>query len=211
MKKGYFITIEGPEGAGKTTVINGLKNWFTEVEYDFILTREPGGIEIAEQIREVILNTQNTDMDPRTETLLYAAARRQHLIQRVIPALEAGKVVICDRFLDSSLAYQGVGRNLGLEEILNVNKFAIQETMPDLTVLLMLPPEQGLERINKNRDKSELNRLDLEKLDFHKKVFEGYRSLANRFPERIRVVDASKGVDEVIEQTLGVIKKFLIE
>lgn len=206
MKNGIFITIEGPDGAGKTTVISKVCDWLSKEGYDFISTREPGGIGIAEQIREVILNKENTEMDARTEALLYAAARRQHLVQRVVPALNKGKIVICDRFIDSSLAYQGVARNLGVEEVLQVNAFAIQDTMPDLTVLLMIEPEVGLERINKNRDASEINRLDLEAIDFHKSVHKGFEALAERFPERIKLVDASKEVYVVVEQVISEIK-----
>ena len=126
MKKGYFITFEGPDGSGKTTVSTAVAKRLQEAGIESIYTREPGGIEIAEQIRSVILDPANTAMDSKTEALLYAAARRQHLIEKVLPALEAGKVVICDRFVDSSLAYQGVGRNLGIEEVLSINEFAIE-------------------------------------------------------------------------------------
>ena len=122
MKKGFFITFEGPDGSGKTTVSTAVAKSLQEMGIDTVYTREPGGIEIAEQIRRVILDPANTSMDSKTEALLYAAARRQHLIEKVLPALEAGKVVICDRFVDSSLAYQGVGRNLGIEEVLSINE-----------------------------------------------------------------------------------------
>lgn len=209
MNNKFFITIEGPDGAGKTTVITEVCKWLTSEGHDFISTREPGGIEIAEQIREVILCTKNTDMDPRTEALLYAAARRQHLVQKIIPALNDGRIVLCDRFVDSSLAYQGVARKLGVGEVFEINKFAIQNTMPDLTIMLMVEPEVGLERINKNRDASEINRLDLEALDFHKAVHSGFMSLAEKDPERIRVVDASQEPSAVIRDVIEVLKKTL--
>ena len=142
MKKGYFITFEGPDGSGKTTVSTAVAKRLQEAGIESIYTREPGGIEIAEQIRSVILDPANTAMDSKTEALLYAAARRQHLIEKVLPALEAGKVVICDRFVDSSLAYQGFGRNLGIEEVLSINEFAIEGHWPDKTLYLDLAPQQ---------------------------------------------------------------------
>lgn len=135
MKKGVFITVEGPEGAGKTTIIEMLADELEREGHRVLKTREPGGIEIAEQIRKVILDKSNTAMDPRTEALLYAAARRQHLVEKVKPALESGMIVICDRFIDSSLAYQGYARGLGIEEVFSINRFAIEGMMPELTFL----------------------------------------------------------------------------
>lgn len=128
-KKGYFITSEGPEGAGKTTVMNLLGERLIDEGYEVVMTREPGGIMISEKIRDIILNNEHTMMESRTEALLYAAARRQHLVEKVLPALAAGKIVICDRFIDSSLAYQGFARGIGVEEIWAINKFAIGDTM----------------------------------------------------------------------------------
>lgn len=194
--KGHFITFEGGEGAGKTTVVDILKGRLVEAGYEVLVTREPGGITISEQIREVILNPEHTEMEERTEALLYAAARRQHLIQKVIPALEAGKVVLCDRFIDSSLAYQGYARNIGMEEVYAINQFAIESCMPSLTLFFDITPEKGLERINVNADR-ERNRLDLEALSFHHKVYEGYQLLLDKFPERIKSIQAERAVDEV--------------
>ncbi|MGG5254515.1 dTMP kinase [Neobacillus sp. SM06] len=202
MLNGRFITFEGPEGAGKTTIINMIADCFPEA----VLTREPGGIEIAEQIREVILDKKNTAMDAHTEALLYAAARRQHLIEKVKPALEAGKMVLCDRFVDSSLAYQGHARGLGIEEVFSINRFAIGDLMPGLTLYFDIEPEAGLNRINKQEGR-EINRLDLEALDFHHKVREGYHMLLRCFPERIVKIDASKSLEEVFEETLKIIKE----
>jgi dTMP kinase len=204
MKKGVFITFEGPDGAGKTTIITRVAKQINNT----LLTREPGGINIAEQIRRVILAKENTAMDPRTEALLYAAARRQHLIERVIPAIDAGKVVLCDRFIDSSLAYQGHARGLGIDEIFNVNQFAIEQMMPDLTIYFDIETELGLKRINKNKGR-EINRLDLENLEFHQKVREGYHILLERFPNRIVKIDASGTVDDVFEQTIKLVKEKL--
>lgn len=133
MKKGLFIVFEGGEGTGKTTAIDAIYDWITENNFECIKTREPGGIKISEQIRQVILSKDNKEMDAKTEALLYAAARRQHLVEKVIPALNQGVIVLCDRFIDSSLAYQGYARNLGMEEVLSINKFAIGEYMPDIS------------------------------------------------------------------------------
>jgi dTMP kinase len=204
MENGIFITFEGPDGAGKSTIINMVAQQLGNV----LLTREPGGIDIAEQIRAVILDKENTAMDPRTEALLYAAARRQHLIEKVKPALDEGKIVLCDRFVDSSLAYQGFARGLGIEEVFAINHFAIENLMPQLTIYFDIEPELGLERINKNKGR-EINRLDLENLEFHQKVRAGYHLLINRFPERIRCIDASGTVEEVFAETLRIIKEEL--
>ena len=201
-----FITLEGPEGSGKTTAVQKAVEELTRLGYEVVRTREPGGTEIAEQIRNVILDKRNTSMDPRTEALLYAASRRQHLVEKVWPALKEGKVVICDRYLDSSLAYQGGARGLGIDNILNVNLFATENTWPDLTLLFDIEPSLGLARISKNADR-EVNRLDLEKLDFHNKVRNTFLELAKRFPERYVIIDASKSIDEVARATLDAILK----
>lgn len=171
-------------------------------------SREPGGIQIAEQIREVLLDTQNTRMDGRTEALLYAAARRQHLVEKIVPALQAGKVVICDRFIDSSLAYQGHARGLGIDEVLGINRFAIDQILPDLTIYLDVYPEVGLKRIHANEER-EINRLDLEELAFHQKVREGYLILTERFPERIVTIDANVEIEAVFRQVKAAITHFL--
>lgn len=208
MDSGLFITIEGPEGAGKTTVLNMIAEKIRETGRKVLATREPGGIDIAEQIRNVILKKENTSMDPRTEALLYAAARRQHLVEKVEPALKEGYIVLCDRFIDSSLAYQGVARGLGIEEVYRVNKFAIGQMMPKLTLYLDIDPKEGLERIRKNEGR-EVNRLDLEKLEFHEKVREGYLLLLRKFPERICKIDASQHIDNVFEESMERIMKLL--
>ena len=164
-----FITIEGPEGSGKTTAVDTAVKELEKMGYRIVRTREPGGTPIAEQIRNVILDKNNVAMDQRTEALLYAASRRQHLVEKVWPALKEGKIVICDRYLDSSLAYQGGARGLGVDNILQVNSFATEGTFPDLTLLFDIDPKIGLARISANADR-EVNRLDLEKLEFHNKV-----------------------------------------
>ena len=196
-----FITLEGPEGSGKTTAVDYAVSKLEEMGYQIVRTREPGGTPISEQIRNVILDKGNTAMDERTEALLYAASRRQHLVEKVWPALKEGKIVICDRYLDSSLAYQGGARGLGVDNILNVNNFATEGTVPDLTLLFDIDPKIGLARISANADR-EVNRLDLEKLDFHNKVRNTFLELAKRYPERFVIIDASKSREEVADATL---------
>lgn len=195
---GRFITFEGGEGAGKTSVLNHLYTRLQNEGVDVILTREPGGIEIAEKIRKIILDKSHTAMDGRTEALLYAAARRQHLVEKVKPALDKGQVVLCDRFVDSSLAYQGYARDLGMDEVYHINSFAIQNLMPDLTLFLDIQPEEGLARIAKNKDR-ETNRLDLEAMDFHQKVYQAYHILLEKFPKRIQAIDAHQAFEDVLE------------
>ncbi|RFU66940.1 dTMP kinase [Peribacillus saganii] len=200
MKQGIFITAEGPDGAGKTTVLQKTCELLESQGHDVLLTREPGGISISEQIRHVILNKQNTEMDGRTEALLYAAARRQHLVERVKPAIEQGKIVLCDRFIDSSLAYQGHARGLGIDEVYRINQFAIEGFLPDATFYFDIEPEEGLKRIQKSGDR-EVNRLDLEKLEFHKKVREGYFLVMKKDPLRFHIIDARKQLESVLEET----------
>ena len=200
-----FITFEGGEGAGKSTAIKRIVEKLTSEGYEIVLTREPGGTPIAEEIRNVILDKKNTAMDPRTEALLYAASRRQHLVDEVIPALKEGKLVLCDRFLDSSLAYQGGARGIGIDTVYNMNLFATEGMLPDLTILYDIKPEEGLARIAANSQR-EVNRLDVEKLTFHNKVRDSFHELAKKFPERFVIVDASKTPDEVFEDAYKAIE-----
>lgn len=205
---GHFITLEGGEGVGKTSIIQTLKNELINIGYDVITTREPGGIEIAEQIRDIILSPINTEMDARTEALLYAAARRQHLVEKVFPALEEGKLVLCDRFIDSSLAYQGYARGIGMEEVYSINKFAIQNCMPHLTLLLDMEPIKGLQRIEDNKHR-EKNRLDLEDIKFHESVYEAYHILAEKYPARIKLVNADQTIENVATEAVKLIASYL--
>ena len=205
---GYLITLEGGEGSGKTSILKLMADILAQQGHQIVCTREPGGIEIAEQIREVILDRNNSSMDPRTEALLYAAARRQHLVEKVIPALEAGKIVLCDRYIDSSLAYQGFARGLGIEEIYTVNKFAIDDYMPDLTLYFDVEPQVGLARIGKDAGR-EVNRLDVESMKFHETVREGYQILVGQYPERIQVIDAGNSIEKVLEDALAVVADFM--
>jgi len=204
--EGYFFSFEGPDGAGKTTIVQLVEDFLVEQGFQVVSTREPGGIDIAEKIRAVILHPDHKTMDARTEALLYAAARRQHLVEKVVPALKDGKIVLCDRFLDSSLAYQGFARGLGIDEVLAINEFAINGCMPLLTVYFDVDPKVGLGRISKNQAR-EVNRLDMESLQFHYKVREGYLLLAERFADRIVKIDANRSVNEVFKETANLIVK----
>lgn len=207
MEKGLFITFEGPDGSGKTTVSTAVCRRLEEEGYPVRYTREPGGSIIAEQIRKVILDPENTAMDARTEALLYAASRRQHLVERVLPALEEGTHVISDRFVDSSLAYQGTGRQIGIEEVFAINQFAIEGHMPVKTIYLDVDPEVGLERIRKGR--AYLDRLDQESLEFHERVLAGYQEVIRRYKDRMIIIDANRSQKEVIEDAYMAVKGLL--
>ena len=202
---GLFITIEGPEGSGKTTVAKKVVETLQNEGYKVLYTREPGGVGIAEKIRDIILDVNNTNLDPRSEALLYAASRRQHLVEKVLPALNNGYIVICDRFVDSSLAYQGHARKIGIDEIYDINTFAIDTHWPDITILLDIEPEIGLQRIMKNRQ-DEVNRLDLEGLNFHNLVHEGYQIIKEKYASRITLVDGNQTPEVVFDSVYKLIK-----
>lgn len=206
MKKGVFITFEGNDGAGKTTIMKLVKEELESQGYEVVSTREPGGSAIAESIRNLILDVNNTNMDARCEALLYAASRRQHLVEIVLPALKENKIVLCDRFLDSSLAYQGFARQIGVQEVLEINKFAIDDTLPDRTIFLSVSVETGKKRMDSRGEK---NRLDLEESDFHKRVRQGYQNLIETYPERIKVVSAEADVNTVFQNTLTEVLKVI--
>lgn len=196
---GKFISFEGPDGAGKTSVLKAIGEELRAKYGDnLMLTREPGGNKISESIRNIILDPINTEMDVRTEALLYAAARRQHLMETVIPALKAGKLVISDRYVDSSVAYQGGGREIGEQAVWQMNQFAIDGLEPDLTVYLDIESEEGIRRIKTHRT-DEINRLDVEALEFHQRVRKSYLNLLEQNPERIKLVDASQPLDKVLQ------------
>lgn len=199
-----FITFEGPEGSGKTTVLNQINKLLSE-NYNVISTREPGGVSTGEEIRNILLDGENIDI--RTEALLFAASRREHLVEKVIPALKNNKVVLCDRYIDSSLAYQGYARGIGIEEVKKINEFAIKGLYPDLTIYLDIDAEVGRERILKNQRSQ--NRLDKETLTFHQKVIEGYKTLIKTNPERFKVVDATQSIESVISDTYEIILSYL--
>lgn len=205
-KKGIFITMEGPDGAGKSTQIDLLKKYLEDKGYNILLTRDPGGNDISEAIREIILNKDFTEMGYMTELLLYASARAQLVKENIKPALEAGTAVIADRFVDSSAVYQGIGRGLGIDTVYKVNEFALQGIMPDMTILMDLDAEVGLAR---KKNQAELDRMERESVDFHKKVVAGYRDLADRYPERILKVDAALQVQEIHDIIVANIEKKL--
>lgn len=208
MTNGLFITFEGGEGAGKTTILNQVYEELTGRGFEVIKTREPGGIRISEKIRDIIHDPLHLEMEERTEALLYAAARRQHLVEKVFPALEKGKIVLCDRFVDSSLVYQGYARGIGVDEVFAINQFVIQDCMPDITLFFDIDPKKGLERISANAER-EKNRLDLETIEFHEKVYEGYQLIKSRFPDRFQTVNADRSREAVYEDVLERIITFL--
>ncbi len=200
-----FITFEGGECSGKTTIIGEISKLFDSMNIKYITTREPGGIKIAEKIRSIILDIDNKEMTPETEALLYAASRMQHLSEKVIPACNDGYIVLCDRFLDSSIAYQGIARGLGVEKVLNINSFAL-DYLPDLTIFIDVKPEVALKRLVL-RDKSD--RLDLEDIEFHEKVYNGYQEAIRLYPDRIKVVDGNQSLDDVIKDCKKIILDYL--
>ena len=199
-----FITFEGPEGSGKTTVMKRVAEKLSDT-YDVVLTREPGGVPTGEQIREILL--EGDAIDERTEALLFAASRREHLVGKVLPALEKGQVVLCDRYVDSSLAYQGYARGIGMKEVEAINAFAINHVYPDLTVYLDVSVEVGQARIQQNQRSQ--NRLDRETRQFHEKVIEGYQQIIQRDSARFAVVDADQEIDTVVATTYDAIIKYL--
>lgn len=210
MQTGKFVTIEGPDGAGKTTVIKKLVETLQKRGFNHIFTtREPGGSAISEQIRHVILDVENTAMDARTEALLYAAARRQHLVEKVIPALDEGKLVICDRFIDSSLAYQGIARNIPTADIWAINHFAIEDYLPDLTLLIDVPAEIGLERIYTAKNQRQFDRLDQEGLDFHNLVRNAFLAFEKE-EDRIVLIDGEQAIDAVVADCIKELEKHQI-
>jgi len=208
--RGLFVTLEGGEGSGKTTVAYEVIKKLTQEGFDVVYTREPGGSPIAEKIRDLILNPEHTEMDSRTEALLYAAARRQHLIEKVQPALAAGKIVVCDRFIDSSIVYQGHAREIGVSDVYKINKFAIEKCLPDITIFFDIKPSLGLARIAANKNR-EINRLDLEEVVFHEKVYEGYLNQMIKEPLRIKAVNATQSIAAVSHAVYELIMKGLKE
>ena len=204
-----FITFEGGDGTGKTTIIERLAKDLEAKGYEILKSREPGGSKISEQIRNVILNVENVEMDYMTEALLYAASRREHITKTIIPALNEGKIILCDRFLDSSLAYQGYARELGVENVLNMNQFATEGLFPDLTILVCVHPEIGMLRIKK--DERDMDRLEIEKMTFHTKVYEGYLKVADQYDNRIVAINGEQTKEEVLQAVKDVLYPFIKE
>ncbi len=200
-----FITFEGGECSGKTTIIQAICEVFNQKNISYITTREPGGIRIAEDIRNIILNINNTDMTPECEALLYAASRMQHLSQRVIPAINEGKIVLCDRFLDSSIAYQGYARGLGIDNVLRANAFAL-DYLPGLTIFIDVTPEVALKRL---AGRNKTDRLDLEDTSFHQRVYEGYHEVLKMYPNRVLRIDGNQDLESVTNDCIKAILDYL--
>lgn len=210
--RGLFISIEGPDGAGKSSVIKSLVPKLEEYfGREIIQTREPGGSPIAEKIRDLILDINHSEMDDRTEALLYAASRRQHLVERILPNLKKGEVILCDRFVDSSLAYQGAGRGLGAENIWTINAFAIEDVLPDITIYLDVDAQVGLNRIGAKNSNRQKDRLELEDISFHNKVSQGYHKIIERDPDRFIIVDANQDLETVLASAWELLHQRLAE
>lgn len=202
--KGKFITFEGCEGVGKSRQIKLLEEYLSKNQIKYYLTREPGGNPVSEQIRNVILDGRNTTMTDECEALLYAAARVQLLKEVIKPRLDNGELVFCDRYIDSSLAYQGYARGLGVEFVEKINDYAIKNFTPDYTVFLNLPPEQAFKRKG-GVDKTD--RLELSGMEFHNKVYEGYLALAKKYSDRFIVIDASGEKEETQQKIIDALKE----
>lgn len=205
--EGKLITFEGGEGSGKSTLIEGIKPIIEASGKEIIWTREPGGTNIGEKIRNILLDTESKEMTPKTEALLMQASRNQLVNEIIIPFISKGGIVFSDRFYDSSLSYQGFGRNLGFETIYNLSIYATEGINPDLTILTKLPYEIAQERL-KNRAK--LDRLDAENREFHERVNKGFEYLAKKFPERIKIIDATKSAEEMQKDTIKIFKEMKI-
>lgn len=209
---GKFITFEGSDGAGKTSVMNQIGAIFQkELGDQLLVTREPGGNKISEQVRRVILDRENTDMDYRTEALLYAAARRQHLVETILPALARNQLVLCDRYVDSSVAYQGAGREIGMQAVAKMNEFATEKLTPDKTIYFDIPVQVGLTRIAKHRDASKIDRLDVETTVFHNRVHDGYMAIIKQAGDRFVVIDATQPIASVVAATVSAIRQIAAE
>lgn len=204
MSKGIFISLEGPDGAGKTSVLEALIPILEAKGQAFVTTREPGGVAVAEKIRDVVLDPKHTEIDEKTELLLYIASRRQHLVERILPALDRGEMVLVDRFIDSSVAYQGFGRGLKVADIDWLNDFATDGLKPDLTLYFDIEAEEGLARIAKSKERG-ADRLDRESVEWHQRVREGYLSILKKEPNRVRKIDASQPLEKVVADTLAVL------
>lgn len=210
--KGLFITIEGPDGAGKSSLVKRLNEAIlSHTERPLVMTREPGGSEIAEEIREIILNPVHTKMDARTEALLLAAGRRQHVVEKIRPALKRGDIVLCDRFVDSSIAYQGKARGIGMDEVKAINEFAIEGLKPDATIYLDVAADVGLARIKDKKSNRAQDRLELEEVAFHDRVREGYEEIIKQDPDRFKIIDASQDEESVYQQAWKIVHSLINE
>jgi len=206
MQKGLFITFEGTDGSGKTTQIKLVEEYIRENGYEVVLSREPGGTKVSELIRNLVLDPANSEIVPLTEMILYAASRAQHVAQLIKPAVEMGKIVICDRFVDSSYAYQGCGRGVDLKIVADINRAAIDGMVPDITFFLDIDPEIALKR---RINSTGADRIEQEKLEFHMRVYDGYKKMALLYPDRIMTIDANKTIEEISFQIKEYLKEIL--
>jgi len=204
--RGKFITVEGTDGAGKSTQMDMLIKYLEEKGIEVVVTREPGGTKISERLREIILDAENKEMTDVTEAMLYAASRAQHVEEKIIPALEEGKFVICDRFVDSSVVYQGYARGLDMEMIESINKYAVCGLVPDITLFFDITPEAGIAR---KKNMHRLDRIEQEKMDFHYKVYNGYKALCEKYPERIKRINAENDIETVHKDVLEAVNEIL--
>ena len=202
-KKGYFVTLEGGEGSGKSTQLKLLEDYLDKGGYDVIYTREPGGTPISEEIRKILLGGKNVEMSDETEALLFAAARAQHIKEKILPAIAEGKTVVCDRYVHSSLVYQGYARGLG-EFVEKVNSYALENCMPDATIFLDITPERAFARKG-GADADD--RLEQSGIDFHRRVYDGYVRMAEKFPDHFVRVNADRGIDEVFAEILDTLRQ----
>lgn len=206
---GFFLTVEGIEGCGKTTQLKRLAKHLRDAGRNVVTTKEPGGTPIGDRVRAILLDPQAEGMDALSELFLLAASRRQHMVELIEPALEKGAIVLCDRYADASVAYQGYGRGLDLQQVLDINRWATNGVTPDITLVFDLPEAAGLERA-RSRNTAENNmaesRLEGEDMVFHRRVREGYLAIAKENPERFAVIDASRGIDEVFTDVLQLLR-----
>lgn len=206
--KGYFLALEGPDGSGKSTIANLIIENLQDLGYKCILTREPGGTKIGEDIRAILLSNENKNMSDRAEALLYAASRAQHVEEKIKPKKEEGYIVICDRYIYSSLAYQGYSRNLGIDEVMEINRFAVNGCYPDRVLFFDIDPEKALERKFVGRQG---DRIEVEGVDFHLKVFEGYKEAIKSYPDKVSIIDANLTIEEIFSRCIEIIKEDIYE
>jgi dTMP kinase len=204
MSRGLFITFEGPDGSGKSTQVRLLGEFLARMGHDVVFTREPGGSRIGEKIRDLILDTENMEMDPLTEAMLYASSRAQHVAEVIRPALARGCTVLCDRYVDSSIAYQGYGRSLG-GVVAEINVLATWGVTPDLTILIDIPPESCFERIGRTGG----DRIESENMTYHRRVYEAYLELSEKHPDRIKSVNGARGIEAVQEDIRRIAEEYL--
>jgi dTMP kinase len=208
MNQGLFITVEGTDGSGKTTQIKMIESYLQEKGYAVIIAREPGGTKISEKIREIILDNENDEMSAITEMIMYAAARAQLVSEVIKPAIDSGKIVICDRFVDSSYVYQGCGRGIDLKEIVDVNRVALDGIEPDITFFFDISPKIALKR---RREATGADRIEKEKMEFHMRVYEGYKKLALLYSDRIVAIESDREIEEIFEDVKEYIDELLAD